>query len=86
MTPAWCVVGLVCGGVLFGAPLHAAEEPVDPALLEFLGSVDSSEAGWHDYLAVTNVDELVKSQGAPAKSANPGSPPPADDSGKETHP
>ena len=86
MTPAWCVVGLLCGGVLFGAPLQAAEQPVDADLLEFLGSVDSSEAGWHDYLAATDVDQLVKSQAAAAKAADPGSPPPASDTGKVKHP
>ena len=66
MTPAWCVVGLICGGVLIGSPLHAAEDPVDADLLEFLGSVDSNDVGWHDYLAVTDVNQLVKSAAAAA--------------------
>jgi len=86
MRPTWCVVGLICGGALLTAPLHAADEPVDPDFLEFLGSVDSSEAGWHDYLAATDVDALVKAQAAAAKAANPGSPQPANETGKAKQP
>ena len=80
MTPAWCVVGLFCGGALIAVPLHAAEDPVDPEMLEFLGSVDSSGQGWQDYLAATDVDELVKSQAA--KPTGPGSTPPANETQK----
>ena len=47
-------------GALIVAPLRAADEPVDPDFLEFLGSVDSSEAGWHDYLAETDVDQVAQ--------------------------
>ncbi len=72
----WCVVGLMFGGAWFAAP-GQAEEPVDPDFLEFLGTVDSSEAGWHDYLAATDVDALLKAQAAAAKAANSGSPQPA---------
>ena len=28
----------------------AVEKPIDTDLLEFLGSLDSEESGWHDYL------------------------------------
>ena len=83
---AWRLVGLICGGTLFVAPLQAADEPVDPDFLEFLGSVDSSEAGWHDYLAATDLDQLVKLQNGAAKSANPGSPPPANVTGQVGQP
>ena len=55
------------------APVHAADEPVDPDFLEFLGSVDSNEAGWHDYLAQTDVDQVAKAQSGATKPANPGS-------------
>ena len=79
MRPAWGVVGLICGGALLAAPVHAADEPVDPDFLEFLGSVDSSEAGWHDYLAATDVDALAKAQAAAAKAAIPGPPQPANE-------
>ena len=33
------------------AATPAPPAPVDADLLEFLGSVDSEEPGWHDYLA-----------------------------------
>ncbi len=70
---------MLCG-VLFAASLRAAEEPVDPDFLEFLGSVDSNEAGWHDYLASTDADEGA--QGGATKGADPSPPPPANENGK----
>lgn len=39
--------------------LHAADMP-DPGLLEFLGSVDSEDKAWHDYLARTDIDQVAK--------------------------
>ena len=81
MTWRWLV--LMGGGVLLGAPLHAADDPVDPEFLEFLGTVDSSEAGWHDYLAETDVDQLAKAQSGPKTPANPRVPASADTNGKE---
>jgi hypothetical protein len=86
MRRARFVLGLICGGALFTAPLPAADEPVDPDFLEFLGSVDSSEAGWHDYLAATDVDALVKSQAAAVKAASPGAPQPGNETGKVKQP
>jgi hypothetical protein len=73
--------GLLCGAALLAAPLRAAEPAADADLLEYLGSVDSEEAAWHDYLATTDVDKLVKNSGAapagapPAKTAYPASAP-----------
>ena len=43
-----CAPLLLARGALAAAP---APPPVDDDLLEFLGSVDSEEPGWHDYLA-----------------------------------
>ena len=40
----------------------------DAELLEFLGSVDSSEPGWHDYLEHTDLEKVIH---APAKPATP---------------
>jgi hypothetical protein len=59
----------------------AAEMPVDDGLLEFLGSVDSDDKNWHDYLAGAGLDQVVahpgRSDNAPPP-ANPGaSAPPA---------
>ena len=42
------LAGMVCTAV---QPADkAVEKPVDADLLEFLGSLDSEESGWHDYL------------------------------------
>jgi hypothetical protein len=70
----WRLLGLIGGGALMLTPLHAADDPVDPEFLEFLGSVDSTEAGWHDYLAETDVDQVAKAQTGAAKAASPGTP------------
>jgi hypothetical protein len=72
-------VGLLCG-VLFAASLRAADEAVDPDFLEFLGSVDSNDIGWHDYLATTDVDAVV--QGGATKEVDPNSVQPANETGK----
>jgi len=83
MKLARTVAGVLCVCALLAAPLQAADDPVDPDFLEFLGSVDSSEAGWHDYLAATDVDALLKAQAAAAKAAASDPPPPADGSEKK---
>ena len=74
MKLAWQALGLVCGSALAVAPLHAADKAADADLLEYLGSVDSNEAGWHDYLASTDVDKLVKPAAPPPASSPPASP------------
>jgi hypothetical protein len=66
MRSAWQALGLVCGSALAVAPLRAGDKATDADLLEYLGSVDSNEAGWHDYLAATDVDKLIKPSGARA--------------------
>ncbi len=71
-----------CLGLLLGAPLpllsRAAEpppkvvEPADADLIEFLGSVDSDDAGWKQYLASTGAQApAVKAPPAPPASAPP---------------
>src|ERR1700689_4240072 len=50
-------VGMSCLALLAAA--RAADKP-DPALLEFLGSVDSEDKDWHDYLAHTDIDQVAK--------------------------
>ena len=79
MKSAWQALGLVCGSALALAPLRAADKAADADLLEYLGSVDSSEDGWHDYLAATDVDKLAKPAAArpTAPSLQPAAPPPA---------
>ena len=72
------LLALPCGLALAGAPVSQAgstappiSAAVDAELLEFLGSVDSTEPGWHDYLEHADLEKVVT---APEKKA----PPPAD--------
>jgi len=55
-------------------PVHAAEMPVDDGLLEFLGSVDSDDKNWRQYLAASDTDPLARRAGT--APANPGAPAP----------
>ena len=53
---AWGCVGLLLGFALQPVLLHAGApaktvEPADADLIEFLGSVDSDDEGWKQYLA-----------------------------------
>ncbi|MDE2220297.1 MAG: hypothetical protein KGL25_03395 [Gammaproteobacteria bacterium] len=82
MNARWRALALFCGSALALGPLRAADKAADADLLEYLGSVDSSEAGWHDYLASTDVDKLVKPGAArpaapPVPPAPPANAPPA---------
>jgi hypothetical protein len=53
----------------------AAEKAIDADLLEFLGSLDSEESGWHDYLEQGAVKAAGKAPSkAPAKSPAPTAP------------
>ena len=51
-----------------------AEKAIDADLLEFLGSLDSDEAGWHDYLEQGAVKAAGKVPKAPVKSPAPTAP------------
>lgn len=57
------VVCMSCLAWAHGA--GCAEPPVDPGLLEFLGSVDSEDGKWHEYLASTDVDQVAKRAARP---------------------
>ncbi len=64
------------GAVLLGtaavlASARAAEPKVDGDLLEFLGSVDSEDKDWHEYLARTDIEKVAQR----AARAPPASPP-----------
>ena len=54
--------------------VHAAEMPVDDGLLEFLGSVDSDDKNWREYLAASDPDPAARRAGT--TPANPGAPAP----------
>jgi len=66
-----------------------AAEPPDDGLLEFLGSVDSEDKDWHDYLARTDIDKVASgAKTAPRpKPVDPNPPdPPANKSGTPVEP
>lgn len=62
------------------APTHAAPPQAAPPasaaadadLLEFLGSVDSSEPGWHDYLEHTDLEKVIHAPTRPATPSDQG--------------
>ncbi len=64
--------------------MQAAEAP-DEGLLEFLGSVDTEDKDWHDYLARTDIDKIARragnGAGPPGGAAAPARPKPGDSSG-----
>jgi hypothetical protein len=70
MKAQWYAVGLICGGVCVAPAVRAADTAADAELLEYLGSLDSTEAGWHDYLADHGVQEGEAWQRAHAAAAN----------------
>jgi hypothetical protein len=60
--------------------VHAADMPVDDGLLEFLGSVDSDDKNWREYLAAAGTDPVARRAGTapsnPGAPAPPAAPPP----------
>jgi hypothetical protein len=53
------------------ASADAAEPPVDPSLLEFLGSVDTDDRNWHEYLAHTDIDQVARRADAVHQGTTP---------------
>ncbi|HEY3809460.1 MAG TPA: hypothetical protein VGL50_05930 [Steroidobacteraceae bacterium] len=66
---AWLLALLLSGTGSGFTAVHAADAP-DDGLLEFLGSVDSDDKDWHDYLARTDIDKVARRAGNNA--GNPG--------------
>jgi hypothetical protein len=83
---AWACLGLLLGVPL--RPMRAAEppakvvEPADADLIEFLGSVDSDDAGWKQYLERTGTQAPVVKAPPPAP---PASSAPGKDGAKDEH-
>jgi hypothetical protein len=59
---AWLLVLLLSGVGSEITAVRAADAP-DDGLLEFLGSVDSEDKDWHDYLARTDIDKVARRAG-----------------------
>src|SRR5258706_6581103 len=51
--------------------VRAGDQAADADLLEYLGSLDSTDAGWHDYLADHGVQEGEAWQRAHPASSTP---------------
>jgi hypothetical protein len=67
------------GALLSGAVLTVARsaDMPDDGLLEFLGSVDSEDKDWHDYLARTDIDKVARRAANGANSPPCATVPPA---------
>jgi hypothetical protein len=62
------------------AAARSAEPKVDGELLEFLGSVDTEDKDWHEYLARTDIDKVAQ-RAARAPPMSPAAPSPKDPAG-----
>lgn len=51
---------MLLGTAAVVASARAAEPKVDGDLLEFLGSVDSEDKDWHEYLARTDIEKVAQ--------------------------
>jgi hypothetical protein len=83
----YALLALPCGLALAGppappastAPTQAATASKAPAadadLLEYLGSVDSDEPGWNEYLEHTNLEKVIHAPPKPAAPTTPGTSP-----------
>jgi hypothetical protein len=82
-----CACALVIGVSSLGlaASVQAGDSSVDDGLLEFLGSVDSDDKNWHDYLADTDIDQVAR-RARPAAPPRPAVPPPAPSAGAPKSP
>jgi hypothetical protein len=53
------LLGALLIGIAVTSAPRATESP-DDGFLEFLGSVDSEDKDWHDYLARTDIDKVAR--------------------------
>jgi hypothetical protein len=77
---AWLCLGLLLGMPLLlraAEPVPKTVEPADDDLIEFLGSVDSDDEGWKQYLRSTGMQRPA------AKKPAPPPPPPSSAPGKD---
>jgi hypothetical protein len=80
----WLLIAWLSLGGSVTTTAQAAEAP-DDGLLEFLGSVDTEDKDWHDYLARTDIDKIARragnGTGPPGGAAAPARPKPGDPPG-----
>jgi hypothetical protein len=65
------LLGALLIGITVTSAPRATESP-DDGFLEFLGSVDSEDKDWHDYLARTDIDKVAR-RAAPGNNGPPNS-------------
>lgn len=86
---AWLLGMCVMGSVLLMKEPKAADVP-DDGLLEFLGSVDSEDKNWNEYLARTDIDKIARRAGDGSANPKPADPqssdPPPDGADKPVTP
>ena len=70
----WLLAGVLSGAGAGLTVSRAADTPED-GLLEFLGSVDTEDKGWNDYLARTDIDKIARRAGNNASNPGGGSVP-----------
>jgi hypothetical protein len=80
-----CALVIGVSSLGLAAIVHAADSTVDDGLLEFLGSVDSDDKNWHDYLAGTDIDKVARGARY-VPPPRPATPPPAPAAGTPTNP
>ena len=74
---AWLLGMCLMGGALLMREPRAADMP-DDGLLEFLGSVDSEDKNWNEYLARTDIDKLARRAADGSGNPKPADPHPSD--------
>lgn len=80
------LLGALLIGIAVTSATRATEAP-DDGLLEFLGSVDSEDKDWHDYLARTDIDKVARRAVAGNSTAPPvPKQPPASDQAQASDP
>jgi len=82
---AWACLGVLLSAPLLlpaGQPPPKTVEPADEDLIEFLGSVDSDDVEWKEYLARKDAQRPVA--GKPSAAAPPSSAP-VKDGTKDEH-
>jgi hypothetical protein len=68
--PGLPAVSLLACGLLLGVAGRAADKgKVDPALLEFLGSIDVEGDGWGEFLGIVDPEKPVQKPAQPAPPA-----------------
>jgi len=78
------LLGALLIGITVTSASRATESP-DDGFLEFLGSVDSEDKDWHDYLARTDIDKVAR-RAVPGNNASAPVTAPAANPPPATHP